>query len=490
MHFCDRINVKDYCLIESKVFKMETEVLEEQRTNKMGTMPVRKLLFNMSLPMIISMLAQALYNVVDSIYVARVSQDALDAVGAAFPVQNILIGVGTGTAVGVNALLSRSLGQKDYKRANRVAENGVFLAICASVVFLLFGFFGIDWYVNMGNLTPNVKKLTAEYLQVVCVFSFGCLLQIMLERILQSTGRTVFTLFTQGIGAVINIVLDPVFIFGFGPIEGMGVKGAAVATVIGQIIAGILALVFNIFKNDDIKLSVRSFRPDGRMIGRIYSIGVPSIIMVSIGSFMTYFMQWILNDLDRMGFTVYNIYFKLQSFFFMPIFGLNNGVIPIIAYNYGAENRRRMISTLKNAMVFAVSFMTLGLLAMMIFPDFLLGFMLPKDLSGENLAHFYEVGRRALRTICVNFPVAAVCIVLGSTFQALGKGLNSMIVSAARQLLVLVPVAYLLSLTGNVVNVWWAFPIAEVVSLAVSVFLFVRLYKAMIANIPDGAPVN
>ncbi len=463
--------------------------MEEQRTNKMGTMPVRKLLINMSLPMIVSMLAQALYNVVDSIYVARVSQDALDAVGAAFPVQNILIGVGTGTAVGVNALLSRSLGQKDYKRANRVAENGVFLAVCASIAFLLFGFFGVDWYVNMSNLTPKVRELTAEYLQVVCVFSFGCLLQIMLERILQSTGRTVYTLFTQGIGAVINIVLDPVFIFGFGPIEPMGVKGAAIATVIGQIIAGILAFIFNILKNDDVKLSIRNFRPDGRMIGRIYGIGAPSIIMVSIGSFMTYFMQSILNNLDRMGFTVYNVYFKLQSFVFMPVFGLNNGVIPIIAYNYGAENRHRMISTLKNAMVFALCFMSLGTLTMMTVPEFLLGFMLPKDLTGADLTKFYDVGTTALRTICVNFPVAAVCIVLGSTFQALGKGLNSMIVSAARQLVVLVPVAYLLSLTGDVANVWWAFPIAEVVSLAVSILLFSMLYKTMIKNIPDGAPI-
>ncbi len=469
---------------------MGTAVLERERTNKMGTMPVRKLLFNMSLPMIVSMLAQALYNVVDSIYVARVSQAALDAVGAAFPVQNILIGVGTGTAVGVNALLSRSLGQKDYKRANRVAENGVFLAVCASVVFLVFGFFGIDWYVNLSNLTPEVRELTKEYLQIVCIFSFGCLLQIMLERVLQSTGRTIFTLFTQGIGAVINIVLDPVFIFGFGPIPAMGVKGAAIATVIGQIVAAILALIFNILKNDDIRLSVRRFRIDGRMIGRIYAIGAPSIIMVSIGSVMTYFMQWILNDLDRMGFTVYNVYFKLQSFFFMPVFGLNNGVIPIIAYNYGAENRRRMISTLKNAMVVALGVMSLGLMAMMAFPEFLLGFMLPKDLTGENLEHFYEVGKTALRIICINFPVAGVCIVLGSTFQALGKGLNSMIVSAARQLVVLIPAAYLLSLTGNVVNVWWAFPIAEAMSLTVSIILFLRLYKKMIKNIPDGAPVK
>ncbi len=469
---------------------METQTIEAERTNKMGTMPVRKLLFNMSLPMIISMLAQALYNVVDSVYVARVSKDALDAVGAAFPIQNILIGVGTGTAVGVNALLSRSLGEKDYKRANRVAGNGVFLAICASLAFLLFGFLGVDWYVSTSNLSSSVKALTADYLKVVCIFSFGCLLQIMLERVLQSTGRTVYTLFTQGIGAVINIILDPIFIFGYFGMPAMGVKGAAVATVIGQIIAGILALVFNLLKNDDIRLSFKLLRPSGKMIGRIYAIGAPSIIMVSIGSFMNYFMQWILNGLDNMGFTVYNVYFKLQSFFFMPVFGLNNGVIPIIAYNYGAKNRHRLTATLKNAMVVACCFMTAGLLAMMFAPKLLLGFMLPADLEGAALERFYEVGITALRIICVHFPIAGFCIVIGSTFQALGKGMYSMIVSAARQLLVLVPVAYLLSLTGEIKAVWWAFPVAEIMSLTVSALLFVRLYKTLIRNIPEGAPIN
>ncbi len=469
---------------------METEVMETERTNKMGTMPVTKLLFNMSLPMIISMLAQALYNVVDSVFVAKVSKEALDAVSAAFPIQNILIGVGTGTAVGVNALLSRALGQKDYKRANRVAKNGIFLAVCAALVFLLFGFFGVDLYLKIGKFNPTVQSYTREYLQVVCIFSFGCLLQIMLERVLQSTGRTVYTLFTQGIGAVINIILDPIFIFGLGPIPALEVKGAAIATVIGQIIAAVLALIFNLKKNDDIKLSFRGFRPEGRMIYRIYAIGAPSIIMVSIGSVMTYFMQQILKGLDDMAFTAYNVYFKLQSFFFMPVFGLNNGVIPIIAYNYGANNRKRIVSTLKNAMVVALGFMTLGLIAMMVFPELLISTMEPDNLDASQLEHFYEVSTQALRTICLNFPVAAVCIVLGSSFQALGKGLNSMIVSAARQLVVLVPAAYLLSLTGKVANVWWAFPIAEVMSLTVSVLLFVRLYKTMIKNIPDGAPVH
>ncbi|MBQ3081063.1 MAG: MATE family efflux transporter [Clostridia bacterium] len=458
--------------------------------NKMGTMPVGKLLITMSLPMIASMMVQALYNVVDSIFVARVSKDALDAVGAAFPVQNILIGVGTGTAVGVNALLSKSLGQKEYDRANRIAENGIFLAFCASVAFLLFGLFGVDLYMQSCNVSDGVRTLGTDYLQIVCVCSFGVLFQVMFERLLQSTGRTLFTMFTQGIGAIINLILDPIFIFGYLGLPAMGVKGAAYATVIGQIVAAILAVVFNVFKNPDIRLKLSRFRPNVKIIGRIYAIGVPSILMVGIGSIMTYCMQRILSgmkDTAGMGYTVYNVYFKLQSFFFMPLFGMNNGVIPIVAYNYGARNRKRMMATLKLAMIMAFCFMAAGFTTMQVFPKELLSIFKPENCD---LELFYDVGSTALRIICIHLPLAGFCIAIGSIFQALGRSIFSMTVSAARQLVVLIPAAFLLSLTGKVSSVWWAFPIAEVMSLAVSVSLFVYLYRKEIKHIPDGLPVK
>ncbi len=467
-----------------------------QKENKMGTMPVGKLLLTMSVPMIISMIVQAMYNVVDSIFVAKVGTNALNAVGAAFPVQNILIGVGTGTAVGVNALLSRSLGEKKFDRANRIAENGIFLALLAYIVFMLFGLFGVELYMDSCKVNAQTKALGNEYLRIVCLLSFGVYFQIMFERLLQATGRTIYTMFTQGTGAIINIILDPIFIFSKGQVVfgitmpfglGLGVAGAAYATVLGQIVAAGMAVAFNLLKNKDVKLNLLKFHPNLGIIGRIYSIGVPSILMVAIGSFMTYFMQRILNGFkDTTGYTVYNVYFKLQSFFFMPMFGLNNGLIPIMAYNFGAGNRKRMIKTLRLAMIWGFCFLTVGCLVMRFAAHGLLGIFEPSDC---NLDSFYTVGEKALGTISLHLPIASFCIVIGSVFQALGKGINSMIVSAARQLLVLIPAAYLLAQTGKISAVWWAFPIAEVMSIAVSLFLFAMLYKKMIKNIPDGAAV-
>ena len=469
---------------------------QAQTENKMGVMPVGRLLFTMSVPMIISMLVQALYNVVDSIFVAKVSKSALDAVGAAFPVQNILIGVGTGTAVGVNALLSRSLGEKQFDKANRIARNGLFLALVSFIIFLLFGFFGVEMYMDSCHVEPEVKELGIRYLKIVCLFSFGVYFQIMLERLLQSTGRSIFTMFTQGTGAIINIILDPIFIFSKGQAVfgitmpfglGLGVDGAAYATVIGQIVAAVLAVLFNVLKNKEISLSFRGFRPELGTIGRIYSIGVPSILMMAIGSFMTYFMQKILNGFtNTMGYTVYNVYFKLQSFFFMPMFGLNNGLIPIIAYNYGAANRKRIMKTMRIAMIAGFCFLTVGCFVMRFCAHGLLGIFEPANCDLES---FYDVGEKALGTISLHLPIASFCIIIGSVFQALGKGVNSMIVSAARQLLVLIPAAYLLAQTGKISAVWWSFPIAEIMSIAVSLFLLFRMYKKLIKPIPDGAPV-
>ena len=443
----------------------------------MGYMPVAKLVTTMSLPMIISMLVQALYNVVDSMFVSRVSENALTAVSLAFPAQNLMIAVATGTAVGVNALLSKSLGEKNQKRADSVAENGVFLALVGFVIFLLFGLFGTGAFLRSQTDIKEIVDYGTDYLTVCCCFSFGVFGQIMFERLMQATGRTFYTLITQGVGAVVNIILDPIFIFGYFGVPRMEAKGAAVATVIGQIVAFILAVILNKFKNPDVNLKLLKFRPDFKMIGRIYAIGVPSIIMVAIGSIMTYSLNRILISFTETAAAVFGVYFKLQSFVFMPIFGLNNGVIPIVAYNYGAKKRSRVIKAIKVAIVFAVSFMMIGLAVMQLMPAQLLGiFNASKDML--------EIGTTALRTISLSFIAAGFSVVMSSTFQAFGKGVYSMLISIARQIIVLIPAAYLLSRTGVLANIWWAFPIAEVMSVLVATALFIVLYKNVIKEIP------
>ncbi len=451
--------------------------------NKMGVMPIPKLILNMSLPMIISMLVQALYNVVDSYFVARYAQDALTAVSLAFPAQNLMIGVATGTAVGVNALLSRALGEKKPELANQIAENGIFLALVGYAIFLLFGLFGVRAFFSTQTSVPQIIEYGVDYLSVICCFSFGLFGQIMFERLMQSTGRTIYTMFTQGTGAIINIILDPIFIFVFK----QGAKGAAIATVIGQIIAFTLAVVLNHLKNDDLHLNLKAFRPNPGLIGRIYAIGVPSILMVAIGSVMTFLFNIILITYTRaaeLSATVFGVYFKLNSFVFMPVFGLNNGVIPIIAYNYGARNRRRMMEAVKLAVIYAAGYILLGLLAFMFIPGQLLKIF---NASEEML----RVGIPALRIIGSTFLFAGVCIAMGSVFQALGYGTYSMIVSFARQLVVLLPAAYILARigmqTGNDTLVWYAFPIAEIASLITTLILFTRLYNNVIKPIPEGA---
>ena len=450
--------------------------------NKMGVMPIPKLILNMSLPMILSMLVQALYNVVDSFFVARFDQAALTAVSLAFPAQNLMIGFATGTAVGVNALLSRALGQKDVDRANRVAENGVFLAAVGYAVFLLFGLFGVRAFFSAQTEVQAFIDYGMDYLTIICCFSFGVFGQIMFERLMQSTGRTIYTMFTQGTGAIINMILDPIFILGLK----MGAKGAAIATVIGQIIAFGMAVTLNHRKNDDIRLNLRAFRPDFKMIGRIYAIGVPSIIMMAIGSLMTFLMNIILityTAAAELSATVFGVYFKLNSFVFMPVFGLNNGIIPIIAYNYGAQNRRRMMQAIKMAIIYAASYILLGLLAFMLIPGPLLKIF---NASEEML----RVGIPAIRIIGSTFLFAGTCIAMGSVFQALGYGVYSMIVSFARQLVVLLPSAYILARVGmNIGNdwlVWLSFPIAEIASLVTTLVLFSRLYNKVIKPIPEG----
>lgn len=455
---------------------MDSNEIREE--NKMGTMPVNKLLLSMSLPMMISMLVQALYNIVDSIFVSRIDENALTAVSLAFPIQSLMIALGAGTGVGINALLSRSLGEKDYKKADKAANNGVFVSIICYFIFIIIGIFVTHpFYVSQTN-DAQIIAYGKEYLTVVCCGSIGLYMQFVFERLLQSTGKTFYTMITQMVGAIINIILDPILIFGMFGMPKMGVTGAAVATIFGQIIAAILAIYINLKKNTEIKLGIKGFRPDMHVIGQIYQVGAPSIIMQSIGSVMTYGMNRILMNFTSTAAAVFGVYFKLQSFIFMPVFGLNNGMVPIIAYNYGAGKKDRLIKTLKLSIVYAMILMVIGFLVFQIFPAQL--FML-FDASETMLS----IGIPALRAISVSFLLAGFCIICGSMFQSLGNGVYSMVVSVARQLVVLLPVAYLLSLTGNVNYVWWAFPIAELMSVALTVFFLIRINKKIISHIGE-----
>ena len=439
----------------------------------MGVMPVNKLLITMALPMIISMLVQAMYNIVDSIFVSRICEDALTAVSLAFPMQNLMIAVASGTGVGMNALLSRSLGEKNQESANAAAKHGIFLALCSYLVFLLFGLIACGFFFRTQTDSTVIIRYGETYLSICCICSIGIFMQMNFERILQATGRTFYSMITQTVGAVINIILDPILIFGMFGMPEMGIAGAAVATVFGQIVASLLAIFFNIRFNTDVSLNFRGFRPHGRIIRQIYSVGIPSILMMSISSVMVYGMNRILLAFTSTATAVFGVYFKLQSFIFMPIFGMNNGMVPIVAYNYGAAKPDRIIKTIKLAMTYAEVLMLIGLAAFQFIPDTLLGFF---NASPDMLA----IGEPALRTISWSFLVAGICIICSSSFQALGNGIYSLLVSFARQLVVLLPAAFLLSLTGNVNAVWWSFPIAEVASLTCSLLFLRRMHQRTI----------
>lgn len=450
--------------------------MEETKENKMGVMPENKLLISMAVPMMLSMLVQALYNVVDSIFVARISEDALTAVSLAFPMQNLMIAIGSGTGVGINALLSKSLGEKNQSLANKTAHNGILLMLFSYIACALFGIFGSRWFFTTQTDSEVLIEYGYDYLFVVMLFSFGLFGQFITERLLQATGRTIYSMYTQGLGAIINLILDPIMIFGLLGCPAMGITGAALATVIGQIAAALLGLWFNIKKNPEIQLSLKQLVPSGKIIKKIYSVGVPSIIMGSIGSVMNYGMNRILMGFSSTAAAVFGVYFKLQSFFFMPVFGLNNGMVPIIAYNYGARKKDRIMKTFKLSVVYAVGIMFVGLLIMQIFPKQLF-------LLFEASEDMLSIGVPALRIISTSFLFAGYCIVAGSMLQALGHGFLSMVNSIARQLVVLLPVAYLLSLTGNLNAIWLSYPIAEVVSLSLcSVFLY-RIYRKVIKNL-------
>ena len=453
-----------------------------ENENKLGVMPITKLIWNMSLPIIASMLVQALYNIVDSWFVSRVSEQALTAVSLAFPAQNLMIGLATGTAVGVNALMGRALGAGLRERADKVANNGVFLAVVGFVISALLGLTCSDLFFRSQTQVESIIQMGNDYLRIVTIGSLGMFCQIMYERLLQGTGRSILSMYTQGLGAIINIILDPIFIFGLK----MGVAGAAVATIIGQFCGCALAIYFNHKKNTDITLSLRGFRPNWRLIGEIYAIGLPSVIMIAIGSVMTFLMNKILityHAAHETAATAFGVYFKLNSFIFMPIFGLNNGVIPIVAYNYGAQNRRRMMATIKRSALYACCIMVFGTVLFWAIPDTLLRLF---DASDVMLA----AGVPALRIISLSFCMAGACIALGSSFQALGKSMYSMVTSIVRQLVFLIPIAYVLARYGASVGnsdlVWWCYPLAEIFSLTLTLVFFSRMYKTIIAPLPEG----
>lgn len=460
---------------------MNQENTSAPAENKMGTMPIGKLLFNMSLPMMISMLVQALYNIVDSIFVAKLSENALTAVSLAFPLQTLLIAVGTGTGVGMNALLSKSLGEKNFKKANATASNAAVLYFFSYLVFFILGFTIVrPFYASqIGNADQEIMGLGIEYLSTVMIFSFGLLAQVFFERLLTSTGRTIFSMTSQLTGAITNIILDPILIFGLLGAPKMGVTGAAVATVIGQCVAALVAGFCNHRYNHDVKLKFHGFRLDFHIIGTIYAVGIPTIIMQSIGSVMTYCMNRILIEFSSTATAVFGVYFKLQSFFFMPVFGLNNGITPIIAYNYGAGQRKRMLKTIKLSMLVAFCLTFIGFLCFEGIPQILLSLF---NASDDMLA----IGIPALRIIGIHYLIAWFCIVSGTVFQALGKAFFSMIVSIMRQLFVLIPAAYILAKLGGLHVVWWSFPIAEVISLMVSSFFLVRINRTIISRVPEG----
>lgn len=449
--------------------------------NKMGTMPIGKLVFNMSLPMMVSMMVQALYNIVDSIFVAKLSENALTAVSLAFPLQTLLIAVGTGTGVGMNALLSKSLGEKDFKKANKTATNAAFIYAVSYIVFLILGFTVVKPFYRsqVGSADAEIMTMGVDYLSTVMIFSFGIFTQVFFERLLTSTGRTIFSMTSQLSGAITNIILDPILIFGMFGAPKMGVTGAAVATVIGQCVAGLVAGTCNHKFNHEVRFQFKGFKPDFKIIGTIYAVGIPSIIMQSIGSIMTYCMNRILIEFSSTATAVFGVYFKLQSFFFMPVFGLNNGITPIIAYNYGARQRKRMVKTIKVSLVTAFCLTFIGFVLFESIPQALLGLFNASD-------DMLKIGVPALRTIGVHYLIAWFCIIAGTVFQALGKAVFSMVVSIMRQLVVLVPAAYLLAKFGGLHMVWWSFPIAEVMSFIVSAAFLMKIWHDIIKDIPEG----
>ncbi len=449
-----------------------SENIKTVQENKMGVMPIGKLLSSMAVPMMISMLVQAFYNIVDSVFVAKISEDALNAVSLAFPLQNLMIAFGAGTAVGINAILSKALGAKKQDKVDTVANTGIFLSICTFVVFCIMGIFLSKPFFTVQTDVEAIVNYGTSYTTICMCCSFGIFAQFCFERLLQSTGRTKLAMCTQLIGAVINIILDPILIYGLFGFPELEVAGAAIATVIGQIVAAIVAIIINIKCNSDINISLKKIRWHAETVKEIYKVGIPSIVMQSIGSIMTFGLNKILIKFTTTATAVFGAYFKLQSFIFMPVFGLNNGMIPIVAYNYGAKKPNRVKKTVKLAIISAMTIMAVGTAVFELFPELLLKLFSASDAM-------LEIGVPALRIIAIHFALAGFCIISGSVCQAIGNPLYSLITSVCRQLIVLLPVAWLLSKTGNLNMVWFAFPFAELFSVVLNiVFLRKTMNKA------------
>lgn len=458
---------------------MDETLKEHQHAeNKMGVMPVPKLLISMSLPIIISMLVQALYNIVDSIFVSQIDEynKAFTAVSLAFPVQNLMIAVGAGTGVGINALLSKSLGEKNYERASQVGNTGIVLAFFSFLAFFVFGIFGVDAYARFQTDDLEIVNYCKEYMYVICLGSLGIFMQITMERLLQATGKAFLSMVVQLAGAVFNLIFDPILIFGYFGFPKMGVAGAALATVLGQFLSMGLGILINIKLNKEITISPIRYRPDRKTIGAIYAIAVPSILLMSIGSVMNLCMNQILIGFSATAVAVFGVYFKLQSFFLMPVSGLNNGMVPIIAFNYGAKNKKRISATIKLSCMIACGIMLLGMAIFQLFPNVLLDMF---NASEEMMV----MGIPALRIISLHYIFAGVCIIFLSVFQAVGSSIYSLFVSLGRQLVVLVPTAFLLSKLFGLSAVWWAFPVAEVVSLLLSVLFMKIIWNQKIKNL-------
>ena len=446
------------------------------KENRLGVEPVHSLLIRTSIPLMISMLVQSLYNIVDSIFVAQINEDALTAVSFCFPVQQLIISFAIGTAVGFSALMSRYLGAKDFKRVNKIAAHGLFLEWVTYIPFLLVGFFARP-FMEVQSDNPRIIEYGTTYLSIVCFLSIMVFTQISLERFMQSTGKTLFIFFTQTLGAVINIIMDPILIFGWFGFPEMGVAGAAVATVFGQFVAAVLALYLNVAKNKEIHLSFRGFRPEGHIIKEIYQIAAPSIVMQSIGSVMTFAFNQILAAFTSTAVAALGIYFKLQSFVFMPVFGMNNGIVPIAAYNYGAGKRKRLERVMSLGVRYGVACMAVGMLIFMAVPDLLLSFF---NASEE----LHEIGRTMLRIAAIIFPMAGYSIMRGSVFQAVGRSNYSLYISVIRQIGVLLPAAWLLAQTGILDLVWWALPIAEIIGMLCSVHFTKIVRRDIISKVP------
>ena len=439
-----------------------TSSKEHIKENKMGSMNIKRLILTMSAPIVVSMMVQSLYNVVDSIFVAQISEEAITAVSMAFPFQQLMMSVGIGTAIGVNSLLARNLGAKQFSQVNKIANNGLLLAFLSFIAFFMMGLLLSDKLITIQTDNQEIISHGPVYLRICLMGSLGIFTHLMFERLLQATGKTMYTMIAQISGALMNIILDPIMIFGWFGMPAMGLAGAALATVISQYVGALVVAYLCIRKEKDIDIGFRYIKPDFKIIRDIYAVGIPSIIMISISSVTIFSMNQILAKFSITAVALLGIYFKLQSFIFMPVFGLNNGIIPIVGYNYGAGNKERMRETIFLGMRYTVTIMLIGTLIMMVFPDKLLGMFNASD-------QMMDIGRVAFRIICISFPFAAISIISIGVFQAIGKGTLSMIISIIRQLVVLVPLAYLFSLTGNLSMVWWSVIIAELVAVSICV---------------------